>query len=155
MTIPGPSKTEQILTAVKLLLQPTYGITTDSQGNKRIYRGRSEAVARGEVSALVIDAVAELANSNVTNCAIFCTLLLRIRIHVQGDAASKAADPIRCSVHSLLFSQPRLGGLTHRLRRSERRPAAEWDDEQGDNMPGVVDLFYEYEFTTLEGDLTQ
>jgi hypothetical protein len=82
-------------------------------------------------------------------------LLLRIRIHVQGDAASRAADPIRCSVHSLLFSQPRLNGLTHRLRRSERRPAVEWDDEQGDNMPGSVDLFYEYEFTTLAEDLTQ
>lgn len=155
MTVPGPSKTEQILTAVEALLQPTYGITTDGQGNKRIYRGRSEAIARGEVPALTIDAVAELANSKVTNCNVFCTLLLRIRIHVQGDAASKAADPIRCSVHSLLFSDRFLGGLVHRLRRSERRAAVEWDDEQGDNMPGFVDLYYEYDFTTLEADLTQ
>jgi hypothetical protein len=155
MTIPGPSKSEQILTAVEALLAGTHGITTDNNGNKRIYRGRSEAVARGEVPAITIDAVAELANSGVTNCNVVCTLAIHIRIHVQGDAASRAADPIRCSVHSLLFSQPRLGGLTHRLRRSERRPAVEWDDEQGDNMPGFVDLFYEYEFTTLAEDLTQ
>jgi hypothetical protein len=155
MTIPGPSKTEQILTAIEALLAGTYGITTDNNGNKRIYRGRSEAVARGEVPALTIDAVAELANSGVTNCSVFCTLLLKIRIHVDGDAASRAADPIRCSVHTLLFSQPKLNGLTHQLRRSERRPAVEWEDEQGDNMPGFVDLFYEYEFTTMAGDLTQ
>jgi hypothetical protein len=155
MTIPGPSKSEQILTAVEALLAGTYGITTDNNGNKRIYRGRSEAVARGEVPALTIHAVDELANSKVTNCEVFRTLLLIICIHVQGDAASRAADPIRCSVHSLLFSQPRLGGLTHRLRCSERGPAAGWDDEKGDNMPGSVDLFYEYEFTTLAEDLTQ
>jgi len=155
MTAPGPSKSEQILTAVEALLAPTYGIKKDNLANPRIYRGRSEAIARPEVPALVIDAVAELSNSNVTNCRIFRTLLLRIRIHVQGDAASRVADPIRCSIHSLLFSDPHLGGLTIRLRCSERRAAVEWDDEQGDNSPGIVDLFYEYDFTTLEGDLTQ
>jgi hypothetical protein len=155
MTAPGPSKTEQILTAIETLLAPTYGIKKDNLAKPRIYRGRPEAVARPELPALIIDAVQELSDSNVTNCRIFRTLLLRICIHVQGDAASRAADPIRCSIHSLLFSDQHLGGLTTRLRCSERRAAVDWDDLPGDNSPGVVNLFYEYDFTTLEGDLTQ
>lgn len=155
MTIPGPSKSEQILSAVETILANTYGISVDSSGNPRVYRGRSEAIARGEAPALVLDAVVEVVNSRFTTCQVICTLLLRITIHVRGETASKAADPIRCSIHSLLFAQPHLGGLTIRLRRSERRPSVEWDDNKGDDMPGTVDLFYEYEFTTLEGDLTQ
>lgn len=155
MTIPGPSKTEQILSAVETLLAATYGIATDPRNNlPRVYRGRAESVARAEIPTLEIDAIAELSNSKVINCRILCTLLLRIRIHIHGGASTTQADPIRCSIHSLLFADKRLGGLTVNLRRAERRPSVEWEDLRGDNQPGVVDVFYEYEFYTLEGDLT-
>jgi len=149
-----PSKTEQILTAVEALMAGISEISVDSNGKRRVYRSRKEALDKKELPALVITPLPESAEPS-TSCQVLCTLPVAFSIYVNSDAASRVADPIRVKIHSLLFfPNQHLGGLTIRVRRPIKQPSAVFNDDKGNDHPGSVDLFYEFQFTTLEGDLT-
>jgi len=148
-----PSKTEQILSAVETLMAGITEISLDSNGKRRVYRSRKEALDKKELPALVITPLPESAEP-LTSCQVLCTLPVAFSIYVDSDAASRVADPIRVKIHSLLFANQYLGGLTIRVRRPTKQPSAVFNDDKGNGHPGSVDLFYEFQFTTLERDLT-
>ncbi len=148
-----PSKTEQILSAVETLMADITEISVDSNGRRRVYRSRKEALDKKELPALVITPLPESTES-FTSCKVLCTLPIAFSIYVDGDAASRVADPIRVKIHSLLFTNQNFGGLALRVRRPTKQPSVVFNDDKGNDHPGSVDLFYEFQFTTLEEDLT-
>lgn len=149
MTIPGPSKTEQILAAIEINLSACYGI------DGRVYRDRGDAIGSGEVPCLSLDAIQEEVEPGST-CHERNYLLIRIGIHVAAGPVSTVADPYRVDVHRIMLSDRRAGGLASDVRRHRGRSPAgtKWETDRSDGQRGICDLFYQIEFTTLETDLT-
>jgi hypothetical protein len=143
------SKTEQILQALQATLADTEGV------NGRVYRDRAEAFIRAECPAILIEPDTETTTGETT-CSTDHMLLLRIAILVRDGAVSQVADPIRVSVHSLLFANPTIDGLASIIRpaRTNNQPSVQWEPGRGDGEPGVCVLSYEIGFRTLTADLT-
>ena len=139
------SRTEQILTALESALASTSGV------GGRVYRDRAEAFLRAECPALLIEPDTETPTGETT-CRTDRLLLVRIVILVRDGAVSEVADPIRVSVHSLLFADATINGLATILRPA--RPNVQWEPEKGDGQPGLCVLSYEIGFRTLTADLT-
>lgn len=149
MTIPGPSRTEQIQAYLETALEAVYGI------DGRVFRDRGDAIGPGEVPCLSMDAIQEVAEPGST-CHVKNFLLLRIGIHVSGGPVSQVADPYRVSVHDVLMADRTVGGLASDIKRvMGRSPAAtKWETDRSDGQRGICDVFYVVEFRTLETDLT-
>lgn len=146
MTVPGPSKTEQILAHVVSELNAAYGVSG------RVYRDRAEAFLRAELPALLVEPGQEDSDYGHTSCRMRHVLTLLIEVLVDGGAVSLVADPIRCSVHSILIADQTLGGLARSIRPA-RKGSTQWMPEKGDNQPGRVGMLFEIEFLTLDADL--
>jgi hypothetical protein len=145
------SITEQILTALETTLSTTAGV------GGRVYRDRAEAFLRAECPALLIEPDSETVTGETT-CRTDRLLLVRIVILVRDGAVSQVADPIRVSVHSLLFTNPTIDGLASIIRPAQGtstiNPSVQWEPEKGDGQPGICVLSYEIGFRTLTADLT-
>jgi len=139
------SITEQILSALETTLADTSGVTG------RVYRDRAEAFLRAECPALLIEPDTETVTGETT-CRTDRLLLVRIVILVRDGAVSEVSDPIRVSVHDLLFANPTIDGLASIIRPA--RPNVNWEPEKGDGQPGLCVLSYEIGFRTLTADLT-
>jgi hypothetical protein len=139
------SLTEQILIALEATLAATAGV------GGRVYRDRADALIRGECPALLIYPETETITGETT-CRTDRLLVVQIEIMTRGGSVSRVADPIRVSVHSLLFANPTIDGLASIIRPA--RPNVQWSLEGGDNQPGACILRYEIGFRTLTADLT-
>ena len=137
------SITEQILLALESTLASTAGV------GGRVYRDRAEAFIRAECPALLIEPDTEI-RAGETTCCTDRMLRVRIVILTRDGAVSKIADPIRVSVHALLFANATINGLATTLRQAN----VQWEPESGDGQPGYCVLSYEIGLRTLTTDLT-
>jgi hypothetical protein len=137
------SITEQILSALEVTLASTAGV------GGRVYRDRATAFLRDECPALLIEPAIETP-AGETTCRTAATLMVRIAILTRDGAVSQVADPIRVSVHQLLFANSTIDGLATSIERGQ----VQWQPEDGDGQPGVCVLNYAIGFRTLTTDLT-
>jgi hypothetical protein len=138
------SITEQILTALQAAITNQTAIV-----GGRVYRDRAEAFIRDECPAILIEPDTETPTGETT-CRTDYDLLVRIVILTRGGAVSVIADPIRVSVHEVLFANPTIDGLASSIRAA----GVQWEPEKGDDSPGLCVLSYKIGFRTLSADLT-
>ena len=100
------SKREQILAAIASTLAGTV------QVGSRIYRSRTEAFARDEAPAIVIEPGNDSSSPEpVSSCKIDWTLSVLIAVYVRDAIPDQAADSIIVDIHSQLMADRTLGGL--------------------------------------------
>lgn len=138
------SRTEQILLALQAAL-----ISQSTVANGRVYRDRAEAFLRAECPAVLIEPRAEPWQGETT-CRTDRLLTVEITIAVRDGAVSLVSDPIRSSIHDLIYSDATLQGLVSTIRLSN----TQWSTETGDGLPGVCVLTYQFGLRTLTADLT-
>jgi hypothetical protein len=99
-------KRESILAAITTALAGTTGVST------RIYRSRTEAFARNEAPALIVEPTDDLAKQEpVSICWIDWTLGVDIIVHTRGAIPDQLAGPIVESAHAKVMTDRTLGGL--------------------------------------------
>lgn len=97
------SKRESILAHIATTLAGTVGVSS------RIYRSRTEAFARNESGAIVIEPGTDIANA-ITTCKIDWTFDVLIAVYFRGAIPDQLADPTIVSLHSKLMADRTLGG---------------------------------------------
>ncbi len=150
MTVPGPSRCEQILQHLTGI-NPGGGILGAAYGvSGRVYRDRAEAFARGELPALLVLSGPDNPDPGHSTCSIKWTLTLHVLILISGGAVSRLADPIRCDIYRIMMADQSLGGLATAVRPIP----TQWQPEKGNEGPGLVDMGFQVEYRTKEEDLT-
>ena len=126
-----PSIREQILAAIQTRLAPTAGI------DGRVFRSRNEAVARGEMPAIIVQPIKDEAESIGGICKTNRELTVKVAILVHADVPDQAADPIAVDLHPRLISpgDTTLGGLALDIQPLE-------DDFQFAATDGVIVMAY-------------
>lgn len=97
------SRRESIMAHITSTLAGTVGVSS------RIYRSRSEAFARAESGAMVIEAGTDRAQV-IANCKLEWSLDVNIAIYFRGAVPDQLADPTIVSLHSKLMADRTLGG---------------------------------------------
>ncbi len=150
MTVPGPSRCEQILQHLTGI-NPGGGILGAAYGvSGRVYRDRAEAFARGERPVLLVEPEADQPDPGFTTCRTRWTLTVHVLIMISGGAVSRLADPIRCDIYRIMMADQSLGGLATAVRPIP----TQWQPEKGNEGPGLVDMGFQVEYRTKEEDLT-
>ena len=102
-------KREQILAAITTALAGTTGV------GGRIYRSRTEAFARNEAPALLIEPTPGAPDTPkeepVSTCKIDWRLNVTIAVYTRGAIPDQLAAPIVGDLHSKLMADRTLGGL--------------------------------------------
>lgn len=98
---------EQLLTEIATRLTATVGVS------QRVFRSRAEAVSRGEMPCLIVEPIADTAETIGGMCKIDRRLTVKIAILVHADVPDQAADPILVDLYPRLIapSDTTLGGL--------------------------------------------
>lgn len=98
---------EQLLTEIATRLTATVGVS------QRVFRSRAEAVSRGEMPCLIVEPIADPAETIGGMCKIDRRLTVKIAILVHADVPDQAADPILVDLYPRLIapSDTTLGGL--------------------------------------------
>lgn len=122
---------EQILAAIQARLIPTAGV------GGRVFRSRNEAVARGEMPAIIVQPIKDEAESIGGICKTDRALTVKIAILVHADVPDQAADPIAIDLHPRLIApgDTTLGGLAWDIEPLE-------DDFQFAATDGVIVMTY-------------
>jgi hypothetical protein len=136
------SKSETILARIATVLASTAGVSG------RVFRDRWEALARGEMPAVVIEPQSEDDDILTTTETLTTTLLVSIDILISGQPLSTLADPVRVSVHSLLLADATLRGLVISIYPTGRA----WDAVSGEI--GVLRCSYAVRYRTSLQSLT-
>jgi hypothetical protein len=136
------SKSETILARIKAVLASTAGVSG------RVFRDRWEALARGEMPAVVIEPQSEDDDILTTTETLTTTLLVSIDILISGQPLSTLADPVRVSLHSLLLADATLRGLIISIYPTGRV----WDAVSGEI--GVLRCSYAVRYRTSFQSLT-
>lgn len=133
---------EQILAAIQARLLPTAGVSG------RVFRSRNEAVARGEMPAIIVQPIKDRAESIGGICKTNRRLTVKIAILVHADIPDQAADPIAVDLHPRLVTpgDTTLGGLAIDIEPLE-------DDFQFSATDGVIVLVYEVQYRHSVFDL--
>ena len=131
------SKREQIMSAVVSALTGTAGVST------RIYRNRSEPLARNETPALMI-----LSEKDTPMEVVYgqydWTLDIIISAFVRGNSPESLADPVVKSAFSNLMADRTLGGLALDINMGPTK----FDFFEGDMPAGVVSTKYTITYRT-------
>ncbi len=138
-------KRERILAAVATALASTTGVSG------RVYRSRTEAFARNEAPAIVIEPGDDVpAQEPVSTCKIDWRLTVNVLVHTRGAIPEKLAAPIIASAHALLMADRTLGDLA-----METWPGTvQHQREQGDATAGWTICAYSVRYRTSQPDLT-
>ena len=136
------SRSEQILTAFAAAAVGTSGL-----GN-RIYRDREQAIARGEMPALVIEPGTETDDILTTTETITSHLVINADLFINGAPLSTVADPIRVALHSRIMTNATLLALVISIYPQSR----EWEPEVRDL--GAVRIRYIATYRNNLVDLT-
>lgn len=98
---------EQLLAEIATRLTATVGVS------QRVFRSRAEAVSRGEMPCLIVEPIADTAETVGGMCKIDRWLTVKIAILVHADVPDQAADPILVDLYPRLIapSDTTLGGL--------------------------------------------
>ena len=138
-------KREQIIAAVATALVGTTGVST------RIYRSRTEAFARNEAPAIVIEPGEDVATSDpLSLCRIDWRLQVIIAVYTRGAIPDQLAAPIVGSLHSKLMADRSLGGLAMDIWPE----AVQHQQDQADATAGWTVCRYSVRYRTLIADLT-
>jgi len=97
------SRRESIMAHITSLLAGTVGVST------RIYRSRTEAFARAESGAIVIEPGIDRAQV-IANCKLEWSLEVNIAVYFRGAIPDQLADPTIVSLHSKVMADRTLGG---------------------------------------------
>jgi len=136
------SKSETILARIATVLAATAGVSG------RVFRDRWEALARGEMPAVVIEPQSEDDDILTTTETLTTTLLVSVDILISGQPLSTLADPVRVSLHSLLLADATLRGLVISIYPTGRV----WDAVSGEI--GVLRCSYAVGYRTSLQSLT-
>lgn len=146
------SKHERIISHIMTTLAGADGVTG------RVWRDRSEAFARGELPALCVyweDAPTE----QDTTCRNTWFIKVIVDILVDGGPVGQVADPIWCSVHSLLMADQTVGGYANGIepypRTMGNTPAVQTERVAGENQPGILSTAWLVRARTMSTDITQ
>jgi hypothetical protein len=122
---------EQILSTIATRLASTAGV------GGRVFRSRKEAVARGEMPAIIVQPIKDEAEAIGGICRTNRTLTVKIAILVHDDIPDQEADPIAVDLHPRLVApgDVTLGGLAIDIQPME-------DDFQFAATDGVVVMTY-------------
>jgi len=138
---------ETILKRVVSRLEATNGISG------RAYRSRAEMVARGEMPAIIVKPLTEVASQQTSACKIDKVLTIAVLVIVHADIPDQEADPIITDAHKRLmptangFVDLTLGDLpgVQDVAEADANFAIEGND-------GVIGLTYEIRFRHAQGD---
>ena len=146
------SKHERIISQIMTTLAGADGVTG------RVWRDRSEAFARAELPALCVY-WEEAQLDPDTTCRGTWLIRVMVDILVDGGPVGQVADPIWCSVHSLLMADQTVGGHASGIepfpRSMGNTPAAKCESVPGENQPGVLSTAWLVRARTMIGDITQ
>jgi hypothetical protein len=138
-------KRERILAAVATALASTTGVSG------RVYRSRTEAFARNEAPAIVIEPGDDVPSQEpISTCRIDWRLTVNVLVHTRGAIPDQLAAPIVDSLHSKLLADPSLGGLALDVWPS----TVQHQREQGDATAGWTVCPYVVRYRTSTTDLT-
>lgn len=122
---------EQILSTIATRLASTAGV------GGRVFRSRNEAVARGEMPAIIVTPIKDEAEAIGGICKTNRKLSVKIAILVHADVPDQAADSIAVDLHPRLVApgDATLGGIALDIQPLE-------DDFQFAMTDGVIVLTY-------------
>ena len=138
------TKRESILAAIKTALTGTAGVGT------RIYRSRTEAFARSECPALVIEPINDEASIETSLPTLSWRLGVRVAVIVRGNIPDQIADPIVQSLHSKISADLTLGGIAMDIQPI----SVSFDLVESDQPTGVVMCDYRVLYRTTVADLS-
>lgn len=138
------TKREQILAAIRTALTGTTGVGT------RIYRSRTEAFARSECPALVIEPINDEASIETSLPTLSWRLGVRVAVIVRGNIPDQIADPIVQSLHSKISADLTLGGIAIDIQPI----SVGFDLVESDQPTGVVMCDYRVLYRTTVADLS-
>ena len=136
---------EQILTAVVTLL------LGNTPAGSNVFRSRSEALARGELPAIVIKPGAEDVDNTARGIAQR-SFEVQVQVFARGTPADQIADPVVLAAHVLLMTEQTLGG---KMARLIEKGTAEPDFADGDDTAVMIQTTYVARYATPAGDLTR
>ena len=137
-------KRETILAAITTALAGTV------QVDSRIYRSRTEAFARNEAPALIVEPTDDNARQDpVSICWIDWTLGVDVVVHTRGAIPDQLAGPIVEDVHSKLMADRTLGGIAMDIWPSR----VQHGRDQADLTAGWTVLSYGVRYRTSITDL--
>lgn len=137
------SKREAILTQVAATLASTSGVSG------RVYRSRTEPLARDEAPAIVIEPVNDTALQD-TLATLSWTLTFSVAIIMRGLVPDQLADPILEDAHSRLMADTSLGGLAFDVSPV----SVSFEALAADKPAGVIVALYACKYRTSLTSLT-
>jgi len=138
------TKREQVLTAIRTVLNGTAGVGT------RIYRSRVEPLARQESPAIVIEPITDQAQQNTSLPKLDWSLTVRIAVIVRGNIPDQLADATVSSMHTKLMTDLTLGGVAYDVQPS----LVNFELVEADQPAGVISCDYIVRYRTQVADLT-
>jgi len=138
------TKREQVLTAIRTVLNGTAGVGT------RIYRSRVEPLARQESPAIVIEPITDQAQQNTSLPKLDWSLTVRIAVIVRGNIPDQLADATVSSMHTKLMTDLTLGGIAYDVQPS----LVNFELVEADQPAGVISCDYIVRYRTQVADLT-
>jgi len=138
------TKREQVLTAIRTVLNGTAGVGT------RIYRSRVEPLARQESPAIVIEPITDQAQQNTSLPKLDWSLTVRIAVIVRGNIPDQLADATVSSMHTKLMTDLTLGGIAYDVQPS----LVNFELVEADQPAGVISCDYVVRYRTQVADLT-
>jgi hypothetical protein len=121
----------------------------DSATTAGVYRSRTEALARNELPAVVIEPVSDQADYNDL-AYINWTLQFRAAVITRGVIPDRLADPINQAVFTAIMTDRSLGGRAMDVFPS----GTNFQALDGDQPTGVSDNVFTVRYRTSSSDLT-
>tara|TARA_E500000331_G_scaffold358220_1_gene423482 strand:+ start:15552 stop:15974 length:423 start_codon:yes stop_codon:yes gene_type:complete len=137
------TKRESILQAVMNALTGTTGVGT------RIYRNRSEPLARNETPALMVTSELDTPEEHVLGIHTR-ELDFTLSVFVRGNSPESLADPVVESMHSKIMADTTLGGLALDLNAGPTK----FDFIEADMPAGIVSSRYTITYRTQVNSLS-
>ncbi len=132
------TKRETIITAIRTALIGTTGVST------RIYRSRTEPIARGESPAIVVEPLTDTAAQNTSLPTLDWSLTVRVAVIVRGAIPDQVADPVVESLHAKIMADLTLGGYAIDIQPI----GVTFDIVEADQPVGVVMCDYRVQYRT-------
>lgn len=137
------SKREAILAQIATVLAATTGVSG------RVYRSRTEPLARDEAPAIVIEPVNDTAVQD-TLATLSWSLTFSVAIIMRGLVPDQLADPILTDAHARLMADSALGGLAYDITPVN----VSFEALPADKPAGVIVAIYACKYRTSLTSLT-
>lgn len=137
------------------ILQGVVTILNGAAIGAGVYRSRVEALAIGELPAVVVKPGMD-SPDNSSRGIVVRKLEIELEFHARSTAANPAADsladPVIAAAHAALMADQTLGAKVARLIEEPGMGKPEWAD--GDNAAVMIPVIYTAVYMTPANDLT-